>query len=123
MAERHKVDWREGVAAGGGECLAWVALWTLGGLGFLLATALLAGASRLPAIFAPVITGFLALASWGIVLTVQHRPGLYLEHLTEDRRASLGSGWGRRIRLAAMASAQLAALTAVGYTAWVITFD
>lgn len=123
MAERRRIDWREGLAIGGGECLLWVALWSLGGIGFVLTAALIAGTSRFPAVFVPVITGLLALISWGVVLSVRHRPGLYLEHLTEERRASLGSGWGRRLRLIAMASVQLAVLATLGYISWVITFD
>lgn len=123
MTRRPRLDWRNGLEVAGGECLVYIALWSLGGIGFVLATALLAGASRFPAVFAPVIAGLVALISWGVVLTVRHRPGLYLESLTEDQRAVLGSGWQRGSRLLAMASVQLAALAIIGYLFWVITFD
>lgn len=74
MAERRKTDWREGFATGGGECLVWIALWTLGGIGFLLVGALVAGASSVPVVFAPVIAALLALIAWGVVLPLRATP-------------------------------------------------
>lgn len=120
--DRQSTGFRKGVGAFAGEFLLVGALWALGGIGFVVATWLVASATDSPVAFAPLIAVLVLLVGWGTVLTIQYRPGLYLEDLTEERRAALGTGWSRRVRLAAMVSVQVAALAVVGYMSWRLTF-
>lgn len=122
MAAGRGTRWRDALGDAVGECLISVLLWTLGTIGSIAAAAVLAAATDAPAVFVPVLTCLVVLLGWGALLTVRHRPGLYLDHLTESRRAALGSGWVRKLRLTAIISLQIAAAAVIGYVALRLMF-